>query len=354
MERKRIRELGINIGKLKPGKYNSITDVDGVIVGHKTILDKDVCSGLTVIMPGNGKLKGHHYPAGLFTFNGTGEFTGSHWIEETGTLISPIVFTGSHLLGLAHHNLSLATRRIDYLEPCSFGVTAETWDGWLSDLEKTSITYHDMEEAILNAKSGIVEEGNVGGGTGMICFEFKGGIGTSSRIVECDSGTYTVGVLVQTNFGRRQDLIINGKNVGEIINEKQVPLPWDTPEIGGSLLVTLMTNAPLLPSQCKRVSKRASLALAKLGAIGEEDSGDFFLTVSTGNCYKYDEEKSYPVNMFPSEQLSNIFEGAIEAVSEAIINSMCMAETISGQKQRKVYEIPLNKLAEIYEPLLNK
>lgn len=298
-------------------------------------------------MPGNGKLRGHHFPAGLFTLNGTGEFTGGHWISETGTLISPIIFTGSHLLGLVHHYMSLATRKINELEPCSFGLVGETWDGWLSDMEKTLITYHDMEETILNARSGIVEEGNVGGGTGMICFEFKGGIGTSSRIVECDCGSYTVGVLVQTNFGRRQDLNINGKNVGEIINEKEVPLPWDTPENRGSLLTAVITDAPLLPSQCIRVSKRAALAVSGLGAIGEEDSGDFFLTVSTGNSYKYDSEKPYPVSMFPSEQLSYIFEGVIEAATEAIINSMCMAETLSGSKGRKVHEIPLNKLAEI-------
>ncbi|AOT70372.1 P1 family peptidase [Geosporobacter ferrireducens] len=347
MQRKRLRELGITIGKLKTGKLNAITDVEGIVVGHKTIIDKDVCSGLTVIMPNNGKLQECHFPAGIFAFNGTGEFTGTHWIDETGTLVTPIVFTGSHLLGLAHHYLSLATRRIDNLEPFSNGIVAETWDGWLSDLEKTTIKYEDMEEAIRGAKSGVVEEGNVGGGTGMICFEFKGGIGTASRIVECDCGSFTIGALVQTNFGRRQDLVIANQMVGEIINEQEVPLPWDTPENDGSLLVTLVTDAPLIPLQCKRVSKRAALAMAKLGGIGEEGSGDFFITFSTGNCYAYGHEAIYPINMFPSEQLDVIFEGAIEAVEEAIINSMCMAETLQGQKQRQVHALPQDKLLEI-------
>lgn len=349
MKRKRMRELGINIGKLKPGKFNAITDVAGMIVGHRTILKEDVCSGLTVIMPNNGKLNGCHFPAGLFCFNGTGEFTGSHWINETGTLVTPIVFTGSHLLGLAHHYLSLATRRFEKLEPFSNGTVAETWDGWLSNLEKTTMTYEDLEEAIRSSNSGVVEEGNVGGGTGMMCFEFKGGIGTSSRIVECECGTYTIGAIVQTNFGRRDDLIIDGKPVGKILNEDEVPLPWNTPDNAGSFLVTIATDAPLLPVQCKRISKRASLAMAKLGAIGEEGSGDFFLTLSTGNSYSYDIEESYPIKVFPPEQLDDIFEGAIEAVQEAILNSICMAETIQGQKGRKAYELPLDRLVEIFK-----
>lgn len=349
MRRKRFRELGHNVGKLNTGQYNAITDVDGVIVGHKTILSKDVCSGLTVILPNNGNLSGCHFPSGIFTFNGTGEFTGSHWIEETGTLVSPIVFTGSHLLGLAQHYLSRATRNIEGLEPFSNGIVAETWDGWLSDIKNTEMNYEDLEEAITSARSGKVEEGNVGGGTGMICFEFKGGIGTSSRIVECECGTFTVGALVQSNFGRREDLIINEKRIGEILNEIEISLPWDTPENAGSLLVTIATDAPLLPSQCKRLSKRASLAMSRLGGIGEEGSGDFFLTFSTGNQYAYDDEKITAINMFPSEQLDSIFEGVVEAVMEAILNSMCMAETTMGQKERQVYALPINRLIEILE-----
>ncbi len=349
MSRKRLRELGFKIGKLNTGKFNAITDVDGVIVGNETILKKDVCTGLTVILPNNGELAGCHFPAGLFTFNGTGEFTGSHWLEETGTLVTPIVFTGSHLLGLAHHFLSRATRDIDKLEPFSNGIVAETWDGWLSDMEKTSMTYENLKQAIINAKTGVIEEGNTGGGTGMICFEFKGGIGTSSRIVECESGTYTIGAIVQTNFGRREDLYINNKPVGKLLNENEIPLPWDTPANDGSLLVALATDAPLLPSQCKRVSKRASLAMARSGAIGEEGSGDFFLTFSTTNSYSYDNENVYSIKMFPSEQLDFIFEGAIESVQEAIINSICMGETLQGQKQRKVHALPLDRLVAILE-----
>lgn len=349
MKRKRLRELGINIGKLETGKYNSITDVEGVIVGHETIIDKDVASGLTVIMPNNGELEGNHFPAGIFRFNGTGEFTGYNWIKETGTLVSPIIFTGSHLLGLAHRYLSLATRKIDGLEAFSIGLVGETWDGWLSDIEKTTIDYKQVEDAILNAQSGLIEEGNVGGGTGMICFEFKGGIGTSSRVINCECGDFIIGAIVQSNFGRREDLIINGKNVGSILSESEIPLPWNTPENDGSLLVTIATNAPLTSNQCERVSKRASLSLGRLGGIGEEGSGDFFLTFSTGNKYSYDSEEFNNIKMFPTEELDKIFEGAIESVTEAIVNSMTMAKTIVGQKSRSVYEIPLDKLRKIFD-----
>lgn len=347
MKRKRFRELGFKIGKLKTGKFNAITDVKGVVVGHKTIIKKDVASGLTVIMPNNGQLAGSHYPAGFYSFNGTGEFTGSHWLEETGTLVTPIIFTGSHLLGLAHHYLSLATRHIEKLEPFSMGVVGETWDGWLSDLEKTTLSYQDLEDVILKAGNGQIAEGNVGGGTGMICYEFKGGIGTSSRVVEFEGEDYTIGAIVQTNFGRREDLIINNLEVGKLINQNDTPLPWNTPANDGSLLVTIATDAPLTAQQCKRISKRGSIAMARTGAIGEGGSGDFFLSFSTSNQFNYDAEKPYSIKMFPSEEMDLLFEGAIEAVEEAIINSLCMAQTIEGQKGRKAYEVPLAKLSEI-------
>lgn len=345
----RLRELGISIGELETGKYNSITDVEGVIVGHKTVLEEDVASGLTVIMPNEGKLEGCHFPAGIFRFNGTGEFTGYHWIKETGTLVSPIIFTSSHLLGLTHRYLALATRKIQGLEPFSMGVIGETWDGWLSDLEKTVIEYKDLEETIYKAKSGIVEEGNVGGGTGMIAFEFKGGIGTSSRIVHCNGVEYTIGAIVQSNFGKRKDLIIEGEFVGDIIDEEMVPLPWIVNKNKSSLLVTIATDAPLTSSQCERVSKRATLAMARLGDIGREGSGDFFLTFSTSNKYSYDNEKFNNIRMFQIEELDKIFQGAIESVTEAIINSMTMAKTLEGQKGRRAYEIPLDILKSIFE-----
>lgn len=347
MDRKRLRDIGINIGNLNTGINNSITDIDGVVVGHKTIKNRDVCSGVTVIMPNNGNLNGTHFPAGIFTFNGTGEITGSHWIEETGTLVTPIIFTGSHLLGLCHHYLSRATRKIESLEPFSNGIVGETWDGWLSDIDKTNLTYEEFEEAILSAKNEKIEEGSVGGGTGMICFEFKGGIGTSSRVIECECGKFTIGAIVQSNFGRREDLIINNKNVGKLINEEITPLPWKSIENDGSLLVTIATDAPLTSMQCKRISKRASLAMSRLGGIGEEGSGDFFITFSTSNSYSYDNEEIYNIKMFPSEQMDNLFEGAIESVVEAIVNSMTMATSISGQNNRKVYELPIDKLKEV-------
>ena len=349
MTRKKLRDLGISIGHLPTGPKNCITDVKGIKVGHHTIDSKDVCSGLTVILPNDGILEDNHFPAAIFSYNGTGEFTGSHWINETGALVTPIIFTGSHLIGLAHRYLSEATRKVEGLEAFSIVPVGETWDGWLSDLSETHISYEDLEKAITGASSGPIEEGSVGGGTGMICFEFKGGIGSSSRTAECECGKFTVGAIVQSNMGRRQDLRINGKEVGKSIGEDIVPLPWVTPENDGSLLVTIATDAPLIPSQCQRISKRACLAMARLGAIGEEGSGDFFLTFSTGNKFNYNQEKPADMKCFPNEQLDPLFEAAIESVEEAIINSMTNATTKTGQKGRTVHEIPLDKLKKILE-----
>ncbi|MEF9951928.1 MAG: P1 family peptidase [Clostridium sp.] len=344
--RKRIRDLGITIGNLETGEFNSITDVEGVVVGHKTLKGENTASGITVIVPNNGNLNGSHCEAGAYRFNGTGELTGYHWICETGTLISPIIFTGSHLLGLAQYNLSLATRRLKNLEPFSVGVVGETWDGWLSNIYETYIDYKQVEDTILLAKGGPVEEGSVGGGTGMISFEFKGGIGSSSRVIQCDSGKYTVGVLVQSNFGRREDLTINGEKIGKAIDSNIVPLPWDAPENDGSLLVCIATDAPLTSKQCERVSKRASLAMARLGSIGEEESGDFFLTFSTSNTYTYGGERISTIKMLPSIELDSIFEGVIDATEEAILNSLTMATTTYGQQGRVAHQIPLEYLTK--------
>jgi D-aminopeptidase len=350
MDRERFRDLGLTIGKLQTGKNNAITDVEGVLVGHSTIYDKgNICTGLTVILPHNGKLKGNHAPVGFFSYNGTGEFTGSHWIKETGTLATPIAFTGSHILGSVHEHISRCTRKIETLEPFSISVVGETWDGWLSCLEDSRIDYKQVEDTIINACSGPVEEGNIGGGTGMICYEFKGGIGTSSRIVNCDCGKFTIGVLVQANFGRRQDLVINGIPVGEKIGEEEVSLPWDTPLNNGSLLVAIATDAPLLPIQCQRLTRRGALAMGRLGGIGEEGSGDFFIAFSNSNGFSYDMESPVPLKMFPPEQMDDLFEGVVEAVTEAIVNSMCKAETIEGQKGRKAYALPLDKPKTLFK-----
>ncbi|MEG1416051.1 MAG: P1 family peptidase, partial [Clostridium sp.] len=343
-----VRDLGINIGNIETGKYNAITDVEGVVVGHKTLKGEGVASGITVVIPNDGVLNGEHFSAGAYRFNGTGELTGYHWIKETGTLMSPIVFTGSNILGLVHYNLGLATRRVRGLEPFSLGVVGETWDGWLSNIEETYISYDQVEEAILSAKGGVVEEGSVGGGTGMICFEFKGGIGTSSRVVNLESGRYTVGVLVQSNFGRRSDLTINGEKVGGKINSTVVPLPWDEVENQGSLLVTIATDAPLTSSQCERVSKRAALAMGRVGAIGEDESGDFFITFSTANKYTYGGDKPCNIKMLPPIEIDDIFEASIDGVVEAILNSITMATTTYGQGGRVAYEIPLTKLEECF------
>jgi len=226
-------------------------------------------------------------------------------------------------------------------------VVAETYDGWLNDIDAFHLTEAHVHQAIASAASGPVAEGNVGGGTGMICHDFKGGIGTSSRLVTSKSGEYIVGVLVQTNYGDRHLLRVDGVPVGREIGPEHIPLPWDEPPQGGSIIIIIATNAPLLPVQCKRLAQRATVGLARVGGVGHNGSGDIFLAFATGNHIPADPKIRRTLEMIPHQHLNPFFEAVAEAVEEAILNALTAAETMTGYKGHQAWELPLDELQRV-------
>jgi D-aminopeptidase len=366
MTRARLRELGITIGYLPTGINNTITDVPGVLVGHSTLIQnapRVARTGVTMVVPRDGEIWGDHAFAGAFSFNGCGEMTGLPWIEESGMLHTPVGITNTNAVGVVRDALAAyPTRhpeRVGLLSTAasswdgSLPVAAETWDGWLNDINAFHITDQHAYEALLSAKGGPVEEGNVGGGTGMICHEFKGGIGTASRIVACPAGRYTVGVLVQSNYGSRHLLRVDGVPVGRELGFEQVASPWTTPPKGGSIIGVIATDAPLLPVQCKRLARRATIGLACVGGTGANGSGDLFLAFATGNHLHKNSSPLLDLKMLPHDQLDLFFEAVAEAVAEAILNSLTSAETMTGWQGRTAYAIPLGELQRVmkkYQP----
>lgn len=360
MTRARLRDLGITIGRLPTGMQNTITDVPGVLVGHSTIISdtpRVARTGVTMIVPREGAIWRDHVFAGSFAFNGCGEMTGLAWVEESGILHTPIGITNTNAVGVVRD--AIASYPVEY--PGRIGliasaaaswdgslpIAAETWDGWLSDINAFHVTKEHAFDALLSAKGGPVEEGNVGGGTGMICHDFKGGIGTSSRIVECPSGRYTVGVLVQCNYGERHLLRVDGVPVGRELGLEQIPAPWQAPPKGGSIIVIIATDAPLLPVQCKRLARRATVGLSHVGGIGTNGSGDIFLAFSTGNHLQMASLVPLDLQMLPHDQLDIFFEATAEAVEESIVNAMTAAETMSGWQGRTAHALPLGELQRI-------
>ncbi len=354
MERARLRELGIVVGRYPTGKYNAITDVPGVLVGHSTLIydmPRVARTGVTVIIPRDGDIWTNHAFAAYYVFNGNAELTGAHWIDEGGMLTSPIGLTNTHQVGSVRDML-IAWEREQYArEGMLLPVVTETYDGWLNDIDAFHITKSDLFIAMNRAASGPVREGNVGGGTGMICHDFKGGIGTASRLVEIDGKIYTVGVLVQTNYGDRSFLRVNGVPVGEEIGPDEVPTPWgDQPALqAGSIIAVIGTDAPLVSTQCKRLAQRATVGLARVGGVGYNSSGDIFLVFATGNDLPVPQPDMMTLTMLPHQQLNFFFEAVAEAVEEAILNALTMAETMTGYKDRTAYAIPLDRLVEIME-----
>ncbi|MCB0323174.1 MAG: P1 family peptidase [Bdellovibrionales bacterium] len=340
MNRGRVREFGLCIGRLAPGPLNAITDVPGVLVGQTTLIrdrPEVVRTGCTVIAPCEGRMWDRNLFAGFFAFNGFGEVTGAQWIEEAGVLSSPIALVGTTAVGTAHRALQqLALDSGLSLASC-FPVILETADTWLNPLAVSALSSLDVYQALSSAASGPVAEGNVGGGTGMMCYEFKGGIGTSSRIVAYGEANYTVGALVQSNHGKRHQLRISGLPVKEV---QGVPLPWEEQVQQGSIVVIIATDAPLLPVQLKRLAKRATVGLARTGGIGENGSGDFFLAFSTANEIPLGTTETQSVRMLPHDGLNALFEGVADAVEEAILNSLTQAETMTGVEGRTVYALP--------------
>lgn len=342
MSKPRLRDLGIRIGDYAPGPLNAITDVAGVAVGHCTLIEdtpRVVRTGVTVIMPRPNIFENHTF-AGFHNFNGNGEFTGIHWIQEAGTLMTPIAITSTHQVGLVRDALVKYEFEATGREAWALPLVAETYDGWLSDADAHPLTEAHVRAALRAVSSGPVAEGAVGGGTGMICHGFKGGIGTASRVFETHSGRFTVGALVQANYGDRALLRVDGVPVGREISVEVVDSARKPPKKDGSIIVILATDAPLLPIQCRRLAQRAVVGLARAGGTGHNGSGDLFLAFSTGNDLPPDARQPLAVQMLPNPQMDAVFDAGAEAVEEAILNALLAAETVVGYKGRTAHALP--------------
>ena len=325
----RLRELGLAIGELEPGPLNAITDVESVRVGQTTIVEgADVRTGVTVVVPPLPVFAAPH------RLNGNGEMTGLEWIREAGVLGSPIAITNTHSVGAVHAALITYAQRLEDAPDWSLPVVAETWDGFLNDIDGFHVREEHVFAALEDAKSGQVHEGSVGGGTGMVCHGFKGGTGTSSRRAE----EWTVGVLVQANHGARRRLTIDGVPVGRELGPDRIPGPTAPT---GSIIVIVATDAPLLPHQCERLARRASLGIGRTGGAGETTSGDLLLAFATGN-----ELPSEQVAMAPDERINGLFHAAIEATEEAIVNAMLGAATMTGFNGNTVHALDPGLLLE--------
>lgn len=350
MKKPRARDLGIPF-EGAPGKYNAITDVEGVTVGRATIIEGDSArTGVTIIHP-RGKTDHDPVFAAWFPFNGNGEMTGSAWVEEGGFLEGPIGITNTHSVGVVRDTIIQWQAEQDKIfQGWSCPLVTETADGWLNDINGFFVKPHHVWEALENAESGPVEEGSVGGGTGMLCYEFKGGSGTSSRKLPEKLGGWTLGAFAQTNFGLRYQLRIAGVPVGEHIKEHPVWTDGGNPyKENGSLIVILATDAPLLPHQLKRIAKRATLGMARTGSLGGNGSGDIFLAFSIANAgAAHGGEKGIAeLRALDNDHLNPLFAASVFATEEAIINSMVAADAMTGHKGFSVRALPHDRLREI-------
>ena len=348
------------IGSGTPGRWNAITDVAGVRVGHRTLIAGDgplhagrgpVRTGVTVILP-SGDVSEQPLFAGSHRLNGNGELTGLEWIRESGMLTSPVGLTNTHSVGVVRDALiahEVARRGEAAGHFWALPVVGETWDGLLNDLNGFHVAPQHVHEAIAAAGDGPVAEGGVGSGTGMICHGFKGGIGTASRVGGDRDGGFTVGVLVQANHGRRARLSINGVPVGRHVGPDVVPLPADPADVSegsGSIIVVIATDAPLLPHQCQRLAQRAGLGIARTGGVGEHTSGDLFLCFATGNRGMTPGELgrpgrlTVPLTMLSDAYITPLFDAVVEATEEAIVNALFSAETMTGRDGIIAHALP--------------
>jgi D-aminopeptidase len=352
--KQRIRDLGVAIGEYPPGQNNAITDVDGVWVGHQTVIRDEptvVRSGVTMIVPREGKIWSDFAYCGVAVLNGNGEMTGIPWIDESGLLGTPIGLTNTHQVGMVRDSLAKYLAKHDLERSFYLPVAAETWDGHLNDAEAFPLTDADAFAALDSAGPGPVAEGNVGGGTGMICHDFKGGIGTSSRLVEVEAETYTVGALVQANYGLRADLRVDGFPMGRHIDHDAVPSAWDEAfarESDGSIIVVIATDAPLLADQCRRLARRATIGLARVGGYGHDSSGDIFLAFATGNHVPAD-KTIHDVKTLHHDRMTPLLRAAADAVEESILNALCAGETMSGMHGRVAHAMPLERVAALLQ-----
>ena len=348
MGEKRAREAGIAVGYLPAGRDNAITDVGGVRVGHSTIIrgegplvvgEGPVRTGVTVVCPREGFTREDPVFAGSHRLNGNGEMTGLEWIREAGALETPVAITNTHSVGVVRDALVAAEFEQSTEEYWVLPVVAETYDGTLNDINGQHVKANHLREALADAHGGPVTEGSVGGGTGMICHEFKGGIGTASRLTE-EEGGWIVGALVQANYGRRHMLRVDGAPVGRVLTTERVPSPFkegDSPPAGtGSIVVILATDAPLLPTQCDRLAQRASIGLGRMGGGCDDGSGDIFLAFATGNrglpgSGLPDPPATIPLITIPNEAMTPLLYAAAEATEEAILNALLAAGTVTGR-----------------------
>lgn len=348
----RLRDAGITVGRMQPGPYNAITDVAGVLVGHTTIIadtPRIARTGVTVVVPRDGQIWQDAAFGGFFSFNGCGEMTGIPWLEESGMIGTAIGITNTTSVGAVWDALTAYGLEQGYGD-AFLPIVAETHDGWLNDLAAFHVQRNHVYAALASARSGPVAEGCVGGGTGMICHGFKGGIGTSSRIVPCRSGQFTVGALVQANYGERELLRIDGVPVGRELGPSHTPLPWPRPQHAGSIIVIIATDAPLLPTQCQRLARRATIGLARVGGTGHNGSGDLFLAFATGNHLPTTESETLrTLTMLPNHHMDPLFEATGEAVEEAILNALTAAETTTGLQGHTAHTLPLADLQMVMQ-----
>jgi L-aminopeptidase/D-esterase-like protein len=336
-----------------PGPSNAITDVLGVTVGHATLISGEgrlvvgkgpVRTGVTAIRP-RGTDSAPVFAA-WYTLNGCGEMTGAIWLEESGTLLGPVLLTNTASVGTVRE---AATRWMLSRVPALFALplVTETYDGFLNDINGMHIQHEHALAALEGASSGEVAEGNVGGGTGMICHGFKGGIGTASRRLDEEQGGWTVGVLVQANHGLRRNLRIAGAPVGQLITER-MPLinPAGRVISASSIIVVVATDCPLLPHQLKRLAKRVPQGIARVGGMGENFSGDIFLAFSTAPLREVKEGGYFTVGMWPNNRIDPLFEATVQATEEAIVNSLIAAEDMTGIDGNTVYALPHDRLME--------
>ena len=349
----RARDLGVPFDGT-PGPSNAITDVKGVEVGHTTLISGEgklvvghgpVRTGVTAIHP-RGRTSDDAVFAAWFTLNGNGEMTGTTWVDDSGFLNGPVMITNTHSVGVVRD--AVIAWKVKHGSPdmegywWSLPVVAETWDGYLNDINGFHVKPEDAWHALDSAHSGRVEEGNVGGGTGMICNEFKGGIGTSSRVLDAKAGGYTVGVLVQCNYGSREQLRVAGINVGREIPEHTV---WQKDV--GSIIVVVATDAPLIPTQLKRIARKVSLGLGRDGSYSGDGSGDIFIAFSTANPGAVGPKGLHQLSMLPNDSLDPIFLATVQATEEAVVNAMVAAETMTGINSHTVIALPHDRLREV-------
>ncbi len=355
----RARDLGVPFDGT-PGPLNAITDVKGVEVGDTTLISGEgplkvgigpVRTGVTIVFP-RGKADPDPVYAGWFAQNGNGEMTGTTWVEESGFLESPIGITNTHSVGLVRDAIiAYEVKHSRMHQDWSLPVVAETWDGYLNDLNGFHVKPDDVFSAMDSAKAGPVPEGAVGGGTGMVCYGFKGGDGTASRVVSKEDGGYTVGVLVQCNCGRRPQLTIAGVPVGKEIPQNVPYAMFHDGRAGeqegdlGSIIIVVATDAPLLPTQLKRLARRATMGLARTGSTSGNGSGDIFIAFSTANPHAWDDAPSpHTIQTVSNEAMNPLFEATVEATEEAIVNALVAGKTMTGIDGHTVIGLPHDEL----------